>query len=533
MAGSTFDVIVIGAGSSGAVVAARLAEAGAGVLLLEAGGPGDSTSIRVPALIDAQLDGPEDWGYRTVAQPELLGRRIFLSRGRCLGGTSAINAMVYMRGNRGDYDRWRDLGNAGWGYGDVLPLFRRSEGNRQFRAPHHGTDGPLAVSGFPPDAPVHRAFLAAAAEAGLPFNPDVNGAVQEGAGPFQATIGPMGRCSTAVAFLRPAMARPNLTVVTGALATRLLFDRARVTAVSYLRMGLAEQASAGEVILCGGALNSPQLLMLSGIGPARVLAETGIAPLRDLPGVGQNLQDHLQVAVRFQIDQPATVHGLTAAEAAAAVELSLAEGRGPFHTNFCESGAFVRTDPADPWPDVQIHCEGTYAPFYFDGAATDRHGFGLLMNVCRPASRGEVRLHSADPLDRPRIDPRYLSDPADMAASIRGLRVCLAIGAAPAWSPLGTRRTDPAPESGDGDAALAAHIRRVATTIWHPAGTCRMGRDGMAVVDDRLRVHGIDNLRVADASIMPRLVSGNPNAACIMIGERAADLVLGRGAEVA
>jgi len=533
MAGRTYDVIVIGAGSAGCVVAARLAEAGASVLLLEAGGPGDSTSIRVPALIDAQLDGPEDWGYRTVAQPELIGRRIFLSRGRCLGGTSAINAMVYMRGNRGDYDRWRDLGNAGWGYEAVLPLFRRSEGNRQFGAPFHGTDGPLVVSGYPPGNPIHQAFLSAAAEAGLPFNPDVNGAEQEGAGPFQATIGPMGRSSTAVAFLRPAMARPNLTVATDALATRLTLDRARVTGVSFLRMGQAERAAAGEVILCGGALNSPQLLMLSGIGPAGALAEAGIAPVLDLPGVGQNLQDHLQVAVRFQIDRPVTPHGLTGAEAAAAVAQSLTEGRGPLHTNFCESGAFVRTDPADPWPDVQIHCEGTFAPFYFDGAATDRHGFGLLMNVCRPASRGTVRLHSANPLDRPRIDPCYLSDPADMATSLRGLRLCLAIGGAPAWGPLGTRRIDPAPGAEDSDAALEAYIRRVATTIWHPAGTCRMGQDGMAVADDRLRVHGIANLRVADASVMPRLVSGNPNAACIMIGERAADLVLGRGAEVA
>jgi choline dehydrogenase len=303
-----------------------------------------------------------------------------------------------------------------------------------------------------------------------------------------------------------------------------------VTAVHWLRMGLPHSASGGEVILCGGAINSPQLLMLSGIGPAAALAAAGVAVARDLPGVGQNLQDHLQVSVRFQIDQPLTPHVMTEAEAEAAIALSLAEGRGPFHTNFCESGAFVRTDPELRWPDIQIHCEGTYAPFYFDGAATDRHGFGLLMNVSRPKSRGEVRLHSANPLDRPLIDPRYLSDPADMAASIRGLRVCLAIGDAPALAPLGTRRTDPAPGAGDSDAALAAHVRRVGTTIWHPAGTCRMGPDAMAVVDDRLRVHGLDNLRIADASVMPTLVSGNPNAACIMIGEKAADLVLGNRA---
>jgi choline dehydrogenase len=530
MADSTYDHIVIGAGSAGCVVAARLAEAGARVLLLEAGGAGDSASIRVPALIDAQLDGPEDWGYRTVAQTGLLGRRIFLSRGRCLGGTSAINAMVYMRGNRGDYDGWRDLGNAGWGYDDILPLFRRSEGNRVHGAPWHGTDGPLAVSGYPADAPVHRAFVAAAQQAGLPFNPDVNGAEQEGCGPFQATIGPMGRCSTAVAFLRPAMTRPNLTVVTDALVTRLHLDGSRVTAVDWLRLGVPDRASGGEVILCGGAINSPQLLMLSGIGPGAALAAAGVAVVHDLPGVGQNLQDHLQVAVRFQIDLPLTPHGLSEAAAEAAMRQSLSEGTGPFHTNFCESGAFVRTDPAERWPDVQIHCEGTYAPFYFDGMTTDRHGFGLLMNVSRPKSRGEVRLHSANPLDRPLIDPRYLSDPADMATSIRGLRVCLAIGDAPALAPLGTCRTDPAPGAGDSDAALAAHVRRVGTTIWHPAGTCRMGRDAMAVVDDRLRVHGLDNLRIADASVMPTLVSGNPNAACIMIGEKAADLLLGNRA---
>lgn len=519
----SFDYIVVGAGSAGAVVANRLSGAGAAVLLLEAGGDSDSDQVRIPALIDSLLDSPLDWGYRTLPQAELMGRRIFLSRGKCLGGTSAINAMVYMRGNRGDYDGWRDLGNRGWGYEDVLPFFRKSEGNRQFADAYHGTEGPLIVSGFAPGSVIHQAFLAGAQAWGLPYNPDVNGARQEGCGPFQATIGPEGRCSTAVAFLNPVRGRANLTILTHAQVTGLRFDGLRVVGVDYLHHGQAASALAGEVILSGGAINSPQLLLLSGIGPAADLAALGLAPRLDLPGVGQNLQDHLQIISRFEVAAPVTTFGLTPAETAAAMRQSLDQGSGPFHTNFCEAGAFVRCDPAADFPDVQIHCESNFGPHYFDGTATDRHGFGLILNVCRPASRGEVRLASADPLDRPLIDPRYLTAPEDVALSVQGVRACLEIAASAEMAAIGTRQIDPV--SGD-DAAILAFIRRHATTIWHPVGTARMGQDDLAVVDDRLRVRGVAGLRVADASIMPRMVSGNTNAACIMIGEKAADLIL-------
>lgn len=526
----TYDHIIIGAGSAGSVVADRLSAAGAEVLLLEAGGDSDLVNVRTPAFIDTLLDSPIDWGYRTVAQEHLNGRRIFLSRGKCLGGTSAINAMVYMRGNRGDYDLWRDLGNAGWGYDDVLPYFRRSEGNRTHGAPFHGTDGPLTVTSPQPGSPIHDAFLEAAAELGIAYNPDVNGASQEGAGPFQATIGPRGRASVAVAFLRPAMERPNLDVLTHAHVTRLGVEAGRATSVTFIHMGETRTARASsDIVLCGGAINSPQILMLSGIGPADHLAPLGIGIVADLPGVGQHLQDHLQVVPRFQIDRPVTVYGMSAEQAEAALRQSLEQGTGPFHTNFCEAGAFLRCGDDAVWPDVQIHCESHYSPHYFDGSPADRHGFGLCMNVSRPRSRGQIRLHSANPLDRPLIDPCYLSEPDDLALTVRGIQACLRIGNTRAMARIGARQTDPAPDADD-EAGIIRFVRRVATTIWHPAGTCRMGPDAQSVVDDRLRVHGIDGLRVADASIMPTIVSGNTNATCIMIGEKAADLILGNAA---
>ncbi|MFO1058202.1 MAG: GMC family oxidoreductase N-terminal domain-containing protein [Dongiaceae bacterium] len=522
-----FDFIVIGAGSAGCVLANRLSAAGASVLLLEAGGGDSRTDIRIPALADQLLDSPVDWGYRTVPQRELLGRKIFLSRGKCLGGTSAINAMVYMRGNRADYDHWRTLGNEGWGYDDVLPCFRRSEGNRHLGGPFHGTDGPLAVSSFPAGSPIHEAFLAAAQDRGLPYNPDVNGATQEGCGPFQATIGLEGRCSAAAAFLHPVADRPNLRVETNAQATSLIVRGSRAVGVEYLKMGRPESAVAGvEIVLCGGAINSPQLLLLSGIGPAADLRRLGIPVLLDLPGVGRNLQDHLQVISRCEVTEPATLFGLTETEAGEAMRQSLEQGTGPFHSNFCEAGAFIGFGSPPGMPDVQIHCESYLSPPYYDGTPADRHGFGLLMNVCRPESRGEVRLHSTDPLDRPLIDPRYLEDARDLDLTRLGLRACLEIAMAAPMREIGTRRMQPDPGRDD-DASLTAFIRRAATTIWHPVGTCRMGSDPMAVVDSRLRLHGIDGLRIADASIMPRIVSGNTNAPCIMIGEKASDLVLG------
>jgi choline dehydrogenase len=520
------DYVVIGAGSAGCVVAARLSERGAKVLLLEAGGPDDWVNIHVPPYFDTLMDSPIDWGYRTVPQTELLGRKIFLTRGKVLGGTSCMNAMVYMRGNRGDYDHWRQLGNTGWGYGDVLPYFTRSEGNQRYKDEYHGNDGPLIVSDPETMSPLTRLMMEAAREAGIPSTKDVNGATQEGYGQFQRTIGKTGRCSTARAFLHPATQRKNLTVITYAHATRLLSEKGRVTGVAYLHNGQLEQASAAnETILCGGAINSPQLLLLSGIGPVDELRTLGITPVHDLPGVGKNLHDHLYVSCRFQIDEPYTPFGMSAAEAEEATRQAIVDGVGPLATNFIESGAFIRLQASSEFADVQFHFERNFGVNYFDGSPLDRHGFNLSLNVCRPQSRGDLRLFSANPLDKPLIDPRYLTEPIDMELTLAGTRKGLEIGNAKVLDGIGRKQVYPAPEART-DAELIDYIRRTANTVWHPVGTCKMGNDPMAVVDDRLRVRGLQGLRVADASIMPTIPSGNTNAPCIMIGEKAADLVL-------
>jgi len=520
------DYIVIGAGSSGCVVAGRLAAAGAKVLLLEAGGPDDSPNIRIPGLAEKLLDSPFDWGYRTLPQPELLGRRIFLPRGKCLGGSSAINSMVYMRGNRGDYDHWRQLGNEGWGYDDLLPYFIRSEGNQRYRDGFHGTSGPLIVSDHKDRSPLTEMFMAAAKEVGHSFTDDVNGARQEGYGYFQATIGRMGRCSAAVAFLHPAMATGNLTVVTNALSTRLMIEGGRAVAVAYLHEGRPETARAAqEIILSAGAINSPQLLLLSGIGPAAELDRLGVPVVNDLPGVGKNLQDHLYVYARFEVKQPPAPRDMSNAELEAAKHRFMSDGGGPLGSNFMEAGAFMRCDPASEYPDIQLHFELSFGASYFEGATRERNGFAMSPYICRPRSRGEIRLNSADPLDRPLIDPRYFSDPSDLALLVEGLKKALEIGNARAFAAAGARQIYPDP--GDmSDAALAHYTRRNASTVWHPVGSCKMGSDPMAVVDDKLRVHGLSGLRIADASIMPVMVSGNTNAPCIMIGEKASDLIL-------
>lgn len=521
------DYIVIGAGSSGCVVANRLSAKGAKVLLLEAGGDDDDVNIRVPAFVENLMDSPHDWGYRTVPQTELLGRKIFLTRGRCLGGTSSMNFMVYMRGNRNDYDHWRQLGNEGWGYDDVLPYFVRSEANGRYRDKYHGTSGPLSVTDPGKRNRLTELFMASAKDVGLPYTDDVNGANQEGYGYFQATKGAMGRCNTATAFLRPVMSRKNLAVVTHALTTRVIVEKGRAVGVEYLHQGKGEKAyAANEIVLCGGAINSPQLLLLSGIGPADDLRAKGVAVIHDVPGVGKNLHDHLYAPCRFETNQPLTIYGMTEAETGTALAQCLADGTGPFATNYVEAGAFVRLDPASEYPDVQMHFALFFMPNdYFDGTPPDRHGYLISMNVCRPRSRGTLSLHSADPLDRPLIDPRYLTDPIDLDLTVKGLRKAIEICSARPFSAVGGRQILPAPEAAS-DADLIQYIRRTSNTVWHPVGTCKMGHDPMAVVDDRLRVHGIKGLRVADASIMPEIVSSNTNAPCIMIGEKAADLVL-------
>ncbi len=519
------DYIVVGAGSAGAVVAARLAEAGAQVTLIEAGAKADQIAVRVPGLYASLMDTELDWGFRTVPQPELNNRRIFLTRGRGLGGTSLMNAMVYMRGNRGDYDHWRDLGNAGWGYDDVLPLFTRVEGNRRHGGPYHGTDGPLIVSDQPNRNPMTAMFLEACALNQMRWNDDVNGQTQEGYGYFQMTADEKGRCHTDRAFLDPVKGRTNLTIVTNALVTRVIVEKGRARGVEYVSGSQGHRAFAGEVILCGGALNSPHLLMLSGVGPAAHMAEYGIATQVDLPGVGQNLHDHLNVGYRCQIEAPLTGYGQSAAEVEAATQAFLADGSGIFASNLCEAGAFLRCDPTDPYPDVQVHFEPDFGPDRNDGSVADRHGFCMWINVSRPKSRGEIRLRSADPYDKPAVDPRYLTDRRDLDLTIDAVLACRQIGTSAPFQKIGVREIWPGEAvrtRGDVD----AFVRQMATTIWHPCGSCKMGVDEMAVVDPTLRVRGVEGLRVADASIMPSVVSGNTNATCIMIGQKAAEMIL-------
>ncbi len=518
------DYIVIGAGSAGCVVAARLAERGAKVLLLEAGGRDDSPLIRIPAAYPALQDTHMDWGYRTVAQPQLNGRRVFWPRGRVLGGSSSLNYMVYIRGNRGDYDHWRQLGNAGWAYDDVLPYFKRAEKNERLKDSFHGASGPIVVRDNP-NRRLGETFIEASIEQGLRYNEDFNGVEQEGCGILQCTIDDRGRCSTAVGYLRGLRARGTPIIETDALAIRLLIEGNRAIGVQYLsQRGLELAYASVEVILCGGAINSPQLLMLSGIGPADELRAAGVEPLHDLPGVGKNLQDHLSCWLRCEINKPLTIYGMSEDERRAAQRECLEFGTGPLATNFLEAAAFARCDPSSSYPDVQLHFASIFGR-ELDGTAPDRHGVFLSPCVLRPRSRGEIRLCSANPLDKPALDPKYFSQAEDMRLMLLGLRLARRISTSRAFADLVAAEVWPGPGAlSDGD--LETYVRRTASTVYHPVGTCKMGDDEMSVVDAALRVRGIEGLRVADGSIMPTLVSGNTNAPIIMIGEKAADLLL-------
>ena len=527
-----YDYIIVGSGSAGSVLANRLsAKPEIKVLLLEAGGSDNSFYVRMPAGI-ANLSGPRfNWGYETAPQAAMKGRRMYWPRGRLIGGSSSVNAMVYMRGQPADYDHWRQLGNAGWSYDDVLPYFKKAERNERLHDRFHGADGPLNVAERPYTNPLSHAFVEAAQQAGLPFNPDFNGALQLGCGLFQVTQKNGRRWSAASAYLHPAAARENLTIVTKAQATRVLIENGRAVGVEYARGRRRHTARASqEVVLAAGAINSPQLLLLSGIGPAEELRARGVSVVHDLPGVGKNLQDHLNVNIVQRAKRGSALDGKNRGLAPIGVALEyLFYGTGPGTSNVAEAGAFAISELGAANPDVQYH----FIPAQVvNHARTPMDGDGVTVHACclRPQSRGEIRLASTDPLQPPVMDPNYLAADYDLKVLIAGLRQGRDILAAQAFKPwLGEERLPgPAVQS---NAELEDFIRATAETEYHPVGTCKMGSDPMAVVDEKLRVRGIERLRVIDASIMPAIVSGNTNAPVIMIAEKGAEMMLAAAGE--
>jgi choline dehydrogenase len=523
------DYVIIGAGSAGCVLAARLtADPAFRVALIEAGGEADPRLSPVPGAASRMQDTKADWAFRTVPQRELFDRRIGYPRGRVVGGTSMLNYMVYIRGNAGDYDGWAGMGNTGWSYRDVLPYFRKAESNADLADDFHGRDGPLGV-----ETPRHRValcelFIEAAQEMGLPFNPDFNGASQAGCGYLQATLRNGRRCSTAEAYLDPVRDRPNLELVRNAHVTRILIERGRAVGVEYLaggRQAVTLRAEV-EVILAAGAIGSPHLMMLSGLGPARHLAAHGIEVVADLPALGHNLEDHLGIGgLSVYLKDPEAVFGRVPPRFEDALAEFERSGTGILATHHLDAGAFYSIDPGRDHPQCQSIMTPGIAEFYRTDGAPDRSRFCLGGWPSRPKSRGTVTLASANPLDAPLIDPNYLSEPDDLRLSIEQKKWVRELLNARAFDAI--RAGPPQPEFAS-DAEIATHIRRNAWTTWHPTSTCRMGTGDDSVVGPDLRVHGLDGLSICDASIMPTMVSGNTNAPTIMIAEKGADLIGGR-----
>jgi choline dehydrogenase len=525
----SFDYIVVGAGSAGCVLANRLTASGRHrVLLLEAGGRDSNIWIHIPLGFGKLFDNAKvNWRYASEPEPELNNRRIIQPRGKVLGGSSSINGLLYIRGQPEDFDHWRQLGNAGWAFEDVLPYFRRSEDQERGADALHGAGGPLAVSNVCEPHPLCEAFIEAAEKAGFPRNDDFNGPRQDGAGYFQLTAKNGRRWSTAVGYLRQARRRPNLTVALNALATRVLFSGRRAIGVEY-RQGQATRTAYadGEVILAGGAFNSPQLLQLSGLGPAALLRELGIEVIADIPGVGADLQDHLQVRMQYRCTEPITMNDVInhwRHRLGAGLRYVLSR-KGLLTIGAGYAGAFLRTRPDLETPDVQVH----FLIFSTETAGSALHTFpGFMTSVCqlRPQSRGFVRIKSNDPSVPPAIQPRYLSSRHDCDTLVAGMTLLRKVMNQPAIRRFIAEERAPGLQC-QSAADLLAFARATGTTVYHPTSTCRMGSDPAAVVDERLRVRGFDRLRVIDASIMPTVVSGNTNAAVVMIGEKGADMIL-------
>ncbi|MFC9875640.1 GMC family oxidoreductase [Nocardia salmonicida] len=524
-----FDYVIVGAGSAGCVLADRLsASTGVSVLLLEAGGEDDADEIHIPAAFSSLFKTRWDWNYQTTEQKHMDGRTAYWPRMKALGGCSSMNAMIYIRGNRADYDGWRDQhGATGWGYDDVLPYFRRSESNTRFDDDFHGVQGPLHVEDRRYTHELTDAWVQGAVASGLKPNDDFNGATQEGVGRYQVTCKNGRRWSTADGYLRPALDRPNLTVRTHSLVTEVLLRGTTATGVTYRRDGAEHTAHAArEVILSGGAINSPQLLMLSGIGPAAHLREFGIEVVADLPGVGENLHDHPVVPMLWYTKGTSDLSDYV--NPARLVQWQLA-GRGPLTSNVGEGGGFFTSRDELAAPDIQIHVAPT--GFYDNGFHEPiAPMFTAGVTLVDVASRGRLRLRSADPAWKPEMDPGYFSDPIDLRATIAGARRVIEISQASAIGKYLDRPFMPDRIAGVTDDDLADHIRATAQTLYHPVSTCAMGSGEQSVVDTALRVNGFDGLRVVDASVMPAITRGNTNAPTIMIAEKAADLILGRTA---
>jgi choline dehydrogenase len=524
-----FDYIIVGAGSAGCVLANRLSADGKhSVLLLEAGPRDTNPWIHVPIGYGKLFkEKSVNWMYQTEPEPGLNGRQVFQPRGKVLGGSSSINGLLYVRGQHEDYDRWRQRGNAGWGFEDVLPYFKKAENQTRGADKYHGSGGPLPVSDWRHHDPLSEAFVKAAVEAGFPFNADFNGATQEGAGFFQTTTRNGRRASSAFSYLRPAKRRSNLHIETDALAQRLVFEGKRARAVEYKQRGQLRSARARrEILVSSGAYNSPQLLQLSGVGPADLLKSHGIDVVLDARGVGNDLQDHLQVRIVMRSTQAVTLNDVVnnpVRKVMAGLQWA-ALRRGPMTIAGGTSGAFFKTSPRLASPDIQIH----FIPFSTDKMGEKLHPFsGFTASVCqlRPESRGSLRIRSSDPTQAPEIRINYLATETDRRAFIDGIGILRGILAAPTLKAYSTEEVYPGAKVVR-EEELLEYCRKTGSTVYHPTSTCRMGNDPLAVVDQRLKVRGIEGLRVVDASVMPDLMSGNTNAPTIMIAEKASDMIL-------